>query len=137
MGGVATLLQVVRCNCILCFQLPHNTLCLPPPPNPPQILHKPLFSNASESTAFSQEHLKTITYAKFKGGEQRQTECIIGRSKIEYSVNARWGRISKEWHDCLPQRWGNVTRNGRLPNSKLGAVKQEEIWWRSDMTDYL
>ena len=32
------------------------------------ILHKPLFSNAPGSTEFSQEHLKTITYAKLKGG---------------------------------------------------------------------
>ena len=31
--------------------------------------------------------------------------------------------------------WADVTRNGRLPNSKLGAIKQEEIWWRSNMTD--
>ena len=34
----------------------------------PQILHKPLFSNAPGSTEFSQEHLKTITYAKLGGG---------------------------------------------------------------------
>ena len=30
---------------------------------------------------------------------------------------------------------GDVTRNGRLPNSKLGVVKLEDIWWRSNMTD--
>ena len=39
----------------------------------PQILHKPLFLNASGSIAFSQEHFKTISYAKFGG----QTECIM------------------------------------------------------------
>ena len=47
-------------------------------PPPPQILHKPLFSNAPGSIAFSQEHFKTISYAKFGG----QTECIMGNSKI-------------------------------------------------------
>ena len=44
----------------------------------PQILHKPLFLNAPGSIAFSQEHLKTISYAKFGG----QTECIMGNWKI-------------------------------------------------------
>ena len=45
---------------------------------PPQILHKPLFLNAPGSIAFSQEHFKTISYAKFGG----QTECIMGNWKI-------------------------------------------------------
>ena len=58
---------------ILYFRIPHNTLCLPP-----QILHKPLFLNAPGSIAFSQEHFKTISYAKFGG----RTECIMGNSKI-------------------------------------------------------
>ena len=58
---------------ILYFRIPHNTLCLPP-----QILHKPLFLNAPGSIVFSQEHFKTISYAKFGG----QTECIMGNSKI-------------------------------------------------------
>ena len=44
----------------------------------PQILHKPLFLNAPGSIAFSQEHFKTISYAKFGG----QTECIMGNWKI-------------------------------------------------------
>ena len=48
----------------------------------PQILHKPLFLNAPGSIAFSQEHFKTISYAKFGG----QTEYIMGNWKI---VNAR------------------------------------------------
>ena len=43
----------------------------------PQILHKPLFLNAPGSIAFSQEHFKTISYAKFGG----QTECIMGNWK--------------------------------------------------------
>ena len=34
-------------------------------PHPPQILHKPLFSKTPGSTAFSQEHLRTITYTIF------------------------------------------------------------------------
>ena len=58
---------------------------------PSQILHKPLFSNAPLSTLFSQEHLKTLPYAKIKGGKRGQTECIIGHPKIKYSVS-----------DCLP-----------------------------------
>ena len=44
----------------------------------PQILHKPLFLNAPGSITFSQEHFKTISYAKFGG----QKECIMGNSKI-------------------------------------------------------
>ena len=43
----------------------------------PQILHKPLFSNAPGSTEFSQEHLKTITYAKLGGGGGRRGEQSI------------------------------------------------------------
>ena len=62
-----------RDKAILYFRIPHNTLCLPP-----QILHKPLFLNAPGSIAFSQEHFKTISYAKFGG----QTQCIMGNSKI-------------------------------------------------------
>ena len=58
---------------ILYFPIAHNTLCLPP-----QILHKPLFLNAPGSIVFSQEHFKTISYAKFGG----QTECIMGNWKI-------------------------------------------------------
>ena len=37
-----------------------------------------MFLNAPGSIAFSQEHFKTITYAKFGG----QTECITGNWKI-------------------------------------------------------
>ena len=48
-------------------------------PQPPQILHKPLFSNALGNMQCPQEHLKTIVYAKFGG----QTKCIMGNSKIE------------------------------------------------------
>ena len=46
----------------------------------PQILHKPLFSNAPGSTEFSQEHLKTITYAKLGGGGR-------GEQSILYTPN--------------------------------------------------
>ena len=66
---------------ILYFRIPHNTLCLPP-----QILRKPLFLNAPGSIAFSQEHFKTINYAKFGG----QTECIMGDSKIVNGINNTW-----------------------------------------------
>ena len=44
-----------------------------------QILHNLLFSHALGNMQSSQEHLKTISYAKFGG----QTECIMGDSKIE------------------------------------------------------
>ena len=44
----------------------------------PQILHSTLFSNAPGSTTFSQEHLKTIIYAKLGS----KTKCIMGDSKI-------------------------------------------------------
>ena len=40
--------------------------------------------NAPGSIAFSQEHFKTISYAKFGG----QTECIMGNWKI---VNGHCG----------------------------------------------
>ena len=54
------------------FQFPIiHSVC---PPN----LHTPLFLNAPGSIEFSQEHFKTISYAKF--GEQ--TECIMGNWKI-------------------------------------------------------
>ena len=83
---------------ILYFRIPHNTLCLPS-----QILHKPLFWNAPGSTAFSQEHLKTITYAKFGG----QTECIMGDSKI---VNERQSKtIFGFW---IPHRGFRTTGTG-------------------------
>ena len=56
----------------------------------PQILLKLLFSNALRDTAYSQEHLKTMVYAKFGG----QTKCIMGNSKIEnwriYQDNPRY-----------------------------------------------
>ena len=48
----------------------------------PQILHKPLFLNAPGSIAFSQEHFKTMSYAKFGG----QTECIMGNWKIVNTI---------------------------------------------------
>ena len=71
------------------FRIPHNTLSLPS-----QILHKHLFSNVSENTAFSQEHLKTITYTKFGG----KTECIMGDLKIENWVVSNIP-VNNDW-DC-------------------------------------
>ena len=43
---------------------------------------------------YSQEHLKTMVYAKFGG----QTECIMGNWKIEntYLLNALVGRVVKK-----------------------------------------
>ena len=60
---------------ILYFRIPHTLFT-------PQILHKLLFSNALGDTAYSQEHLKTMVYAKFGG----QTKCIMGNSKIENCI---------------------------------------------------
>ena len=53
--------------CILYFQIPHDTLCFP---LRPQISHKVLCSNAPGSTAYSQEHLTTITYANVLGANR-------------------------------------------------------------------
>ena len=49
----------------------------------PSPLHKLLFSNDLGDKVYSQEHLKTMVYAKFGG----QTKCIMGNSKIENEVN--------------------------------------------------
>ena len=55
----------------------------------PQILHKPLFSNAPGSTEFSQEHLKTITYAKLGGGgEEGGTEHIKHSQQQERTISS-------------------------------------------------
>ena len=51
----------------------------------PQILHKPLFSNAPGSTEFSQEHLKTITNAKLGWGA---TEHIIHSQQQERTISS-------------------------------------------------
>ena len=75
-------------NPILYFPIAHNTLCLPP-----QILHKPLFLNAPGSIVFSQEHFKTISYAKFGG----QTECIMGNWKIVNSTTKFTTTTSVDW----------------------------------------
>ena len=66
----------------------------------PQILHKPLFLNAPESIAFSQEHFKTISYAKFGG----QTECIMGNLKIvneSVSTHLVTKRTKRTWKPCI------------------------------------
>ena len=55
----------------------------------PQILHKPLFSNAPGSTEFSQEHLKTITNAKLGwGGGWGETEHIIHSQQQERTISS-------------------------------------------------
>ena len=86
---------------------PKYTLFAPPP----QILHKLLFSNALGDTAYSQEHLKTMVYAKFGG----QTKCIMGNSKIENGseltyfwklCQARRQQIThvRNWPECASRR---------------------------------
>ena len=62
----------VKLSAFSIFEFPIYTLLAP------QILHKPLFLNAPGSIAFSQEHFKTMSYAKFGG----QTECIMGNWKM-------------------------------------------------------
>ena len=47
-------------------------------------MHKPWFSYTLGDTAYSQEHLKTMVYAKFGGGG---TKCIVGNVKIEKKVS--------------------------------------------------
>ena len=69
--------QLSVCN-ILYFRIPHNTLCLPP-----KFCINYCFQMTwgLGDTAYSQEHLKTMVHAKFRG----QTKCIMGNSKIENS----------------------------------------------------
>jgi len=47
------------------FRIPHNTF-----PLLPQILQRLLFSNAVGKMPYSQEHLKTMVYAKFGGANE-------------------------------------------------------------------
>ena len=82
---------------ILYFPIAHNTLCLPP-----QILHKPLFLNAPGSIAFSQEHFKTISYAKFGG----QTECIMGNWKIVNSFTPKFQERRLNENGVVEQQLG-------------------------------
>ena len=59
-----------------------HSACHPPPP---QILRRPLFSNPLGRIVYSQKDMKTIPYATFG----RQTECIIGDSKIASGKEVR------------------------------------------------
>ena len=52
----------------------------------------------------------------FRGAEQGQTECIMGHSKIEYSVMRDEGKLVRSDMTVYQKGWGYVTRNGRLPN---------------------
>ena len=78
-----------RTKLILYFRIPHKFTLFAP-----HILHKLLFSNALGDTAYSQEHLKTMVYAKFGG----QTKCIMGNSKIE-----NWGIVTHHYTMFIPQ----------------------------------
>ena len=49
---------------------------------PRQILKKLLFSNALGRLALSQEYLKKITSAKFRG----QTACFMGQNQVQLSI---------------------------------------------------
>ena len=87
----------------------------------PQILHKLLFSNALGDTAYSEEHLKTMVYAKFGG----QTKCIMGNSKIENYASIIVRKIP-----------GNMSkyRNKEINTSELGTIFEIEIpdfLWRN------
>ena len=55
----------------------------------PQILHKPLFSNAPGNTEFSQEHLKKKNYEKLGGGgEEGGTEHIKHSQQQERTISS-------------------------------------------------
>lgn len=59
-------------KCIPSFRIPHNALCLfPPPPHPSLSLYKLLLSNAPGRTPYSREHWKTISYTEFKANRPR------------------------------------------------------------------
>ena len=68
-GTICQILLRAYCSLLLLLVV-FNTLYPPPPPT----LHKLLSSNALGKIQYSQEHLKTMVYAKFG----RQTECIMG-----------------------------------------------------------
>ena len=73
----------VHRNLILHFHIPHNTLCLPPPPLPrqPQILYKSLFTNTLVNMQCPKSIWKQwfMVYAESGG----QTKCIMGNVEIE------------------------------------------------------
>ena len=52
---------------------------------------------------YSQEHLKTMVYAKFGG----QTECIMGNSKIENKICGCAAGLSLV--DCTNKVWKNLS----------------------------
>ena len=79
------------------FRIPHNTLRLLP-----QILQRLLLSNALGKMQFSQEHLKTMVYAKFGG----QTESIMGDSKIENRL-----KLSANGRNNSQHCWPNIVRS--------------------------
>ena len=68
---------LLRAYCSFLLLGVYNMLCSPHPP-PPPTLHKLLSSNALGKIQCSQEHLKTMVYARFGG----QTACIVGDLKI-------------------------------------------------------
>ena len=73
------------------FRIPHNTLRLLP-----QMLQRLLFANALGKMQYSQEHLKTMVYAKFGG----QTESIKGDSKIENRLRLCANGRNNSQHCC-------------------------------------
>ena len=79
------------------FRIPHNTLRLLP-----QILQRLLLSNALGKMQFSQEHFKTMVYAKFGG----QTESIMGDSKIENRL-----KLSANGRNNSQHCWPNIVRS--------------------------
>ena len=61
-------------KCILSFRIPHNALCLfpPPPPSPLPFSFITYFrQNASGRMPYSREHWKTISYTEFKANRPR------------------------------------------------------------------
>ena len=93
---------------------PHSTLCLHPPP--PPSLDIQLFKKAPSWRAYSQEHLKTITYAKIG---------IVNASTILY-CKQRKSYLLSMWV-CFSQknetRWlfSQINRVSRWVGGRVGA----------------
>ena len=96
------------------FRVPHNTLLLPP--------KYCIFQLLSSKMQYSQDHLKTMVYAKIWG----QTECIIGDSKMrELCLNKRNCYPSNQlWHFPLnPQVHSNFLLSVDVNNTLATGIR--------------
>ena len=67
---------------------------------------------------YSQEHLKTMVYAKFGG----QTECIMGNWKIENGPQEFAGRYDRRPFHALSVREINKSRSATLLEEYLPCL---------------